>query len=154
MSRKSRHFYERDNFFAREILFLPLLTGKKVNSVQEFVEMKSVLLLVFFICLHNQLRFHNFRTTGNRRTPRNRGTPGPQGNLVPLWNLPGIPGTSMVPVSTRTLGRSNFTVIKSNKSRQGMIACLGQFKLRTSSKILFLSKHSNWHCSCSELALS
>ena len=125
-SRNSRHFYERDNFFAREILLLPKLTGKKLNSVQEFVKIKSVLFLVFFICLHNRLKFHNFRTPGNRRTARSRGTPGPLRNLACLWNprTPGIPGTSMVPVSTMTLGRSKFTVIKSNNSRQAMITCL------------------------------
>ena len=127
MSRKSRRFfYERDNFFAREILLLPILIGKKVNLVQEFVKMKSVLLLVFFVCFHNQLKFHNFRTPGNRRAPRSRGTPGPPGNLVPLWNprTPGTPGISKVPASTRTLGRSKFTVTKSNNSRQAMITYL------------------------------
>ena len=145
MSRKSsRFFYERDKFFAREILLLPILTEKKVKSVQEFVEIKSWFLLIFSICLHNQLKFHNSSTPRNRRTPGSRGTPGPPGNLVALWDprTPGIPGTSMVPVSTRTLKRSKFTVIKSNNSLPAMVICLRKFKFHTSSKILFLSKQS------------
>ena len=86
MLQNLRHFYEHDSFFAREILLLLILTGKTVNSVQEFVKMKSVFLLVFFIFLHNQWKFHNFRTPGNRRTSKSYGTPGPLRNLVPLWN--------------------------------------------------------------------
>ena len=153
MSRKSRKFfYERDNFFAREILLLPMLTGKNVNSVLEFVKTKSWLLRIFLICLHNQLKFHNPSTPGNRTTPGSRGAPGPLGNLVPLCVEP---QDTMVPVSTRALERSKFTVIKSNNLLQHvyMITYLCKFKFHTSSKILFLSKQSKGNCSRSELAL-
>ena len=32
---------------------------EKPNSVQEFIDVKSWLLLTFSICLRNQLKFHN-----------------------------------------------------------------------------------------------
>ena len=87
---------------------------KKVNSLQELVKIKSWLLLIFSIYLHNQLKFHNSRTPGIRRTPGSRGTSGPLGNLVPAWypSTPGIPWTSMVLVKIRTIGCSKFIAIR------------------------------------------
>ena len=38
--------------------FEMILTAK-LNSVHEFVKIKPWLLLIFWICLHNQLKFHN-----------------------------------------------------------------------------------------------
>ena len=148
-----RRKYRR--FFYEKFCFYRYSQEKKVNSVEECIKIKSWLLLIFFICLRSQLKFYNSRTHGNRRTPRSSGTSGPPGNLVPLWGprTPGILGTSMVPVSTRTLGRSKFTIIKSNNSLQAVITCLRKFKFHTSYKILFLSKQLNWNCSHSELAL-
>ena len=41
----------------KELYFhLTILTGK--NSVQEFIKVKSWLLLIFSVCLHNQLKFN------------------------------------------------------------------------------------------------
>ena len=40
--------------------------------------LKSWLLLIFLICLHNQLKFHNSRTLWILRFSGNHGTPGPQ----------------------------------------------------------------------------
>ena len=82
--------------------------------VQEFVKMKSWLLLIFSVCLHNQLKFHNSRILGIRRTPGSRGIPGSPRKLVPPWDprTPGFPGTSMVPVSTRILGCSKYAAVR------------------------------------------
>ena len=33
---------------------------EKLNSVAEFIKVKFWLFLIFLICLHNQLKFHNY----------------------------------------------------------------------------------------------
>ena len=46
----------------RESTTLPLFNDihrEKLNSVQEFVKIKSWLLLIFSTCLHNQLKLYN-----------------------------------------------------------------------------------------------
>ena len=81
---------------------------KKVNSLQELVKIKSWLLLIFSIYLHNQLKFHNSRTQGSAEL---LGAVEPQ-NLWETRYLHGIPWTSMVPVKIRTIGCSKFTAIR------------------------------------------
>ena len=60
---------------------------KKVNSLQELVKIKSWLLLIFSIYLHNQLKFHNSRTPGSAEL---LGAVEPQ-NLWETRYLHGIP---------------------------------------------------------------
>ena len=59
---------------------------KKVNSLQELVKIKSWLLLIFSIYLHNQLKFHNSRTPG---TAELLGAVEPQ-DLWETWYTHGI----------------------------------------------------------------
>ena len=77
---------------SREIFFMSVIISSKykfcfygysqgkVNSVHEFVKMKSWLLLTFQICLHNHLKFYNSKIPGIRRTP------GSRENLLLLWD--------------------------------------------------------------------
>ena len=85
MSLKLRKFFYRcKNLFARKICFYA--QRKKVNSLQELVKIKSWLLLIFSIYLHNQLKFHNSRTPG---TAELLGAVEPQ-DLLETWYTHGI----------------------------------------------------------------
>ena len=64
-TQKSKYLENETQFFPLVKKFINcILKGNIIadltfNSAQEFVKIKSWLLLIFSLCLHNQLKFHN-----------------------------------------------------------------------------------------------
>ena len=58
-----KRYFDAQNLKLLVMSFLTIFTGKNwviLTSVQPFIEIKALLLLAFFVCLHNQLYFIHF----------------------------------------------------------------------------------------------